>query len=75
MSKVTALPKGEIEAAALLEMVKGNEFKELVIIGIDETGTLYIGAMTDQAVDINALLDVAKLEIISRIHGSVTSSE
>lgn len=71
MSNVKYFPTGQLESRAVFEAVKDTEFKELVIIGIDSDGYLFISGMTDQLDETNALIDVGKAQIVGMMYDSV----
>lgn len=58
------MPRGDIDSLALLEGIKDNEFKELLVIAIDEAGEFYIASTNDNLDKANMLLDMAKEYII-----------
>jgi len=75
MSNVKYFPTGQLESKAVFEAVKDMEFKELVVIGIDAEGCLFISGMSDQLGETNALIDVAKAYIVGQMYGSVRKIE
>lgn len=75
MSNVKYFPTGQLESKAVIEALRDTEFKELLIIGIDVDGYLFISGMSDQLDESNTLIDIAKAHIVRQMYDSVRKIE
>ena len=73
-SNIHTMPSGRIDAAALMKAAMGNEFKDLLLVGIDETGRFYLSGTTDNLDEINVMLDIAKGYVVDMIREQVPGS-
>jgi len=71
MGDVCVMPTGKVDSKALLEAIKDNDFSELLVVGIDETGRLYVAGTTDRLEELNMLLDLAKAYVLDQVCATI----
>lgn len=60
MGEIFLFPDGNIDSMALLESLRDHPFRELVVVGIDAGGNLYVAGTSSEIDKMNMLLDLAK---------------